>query len=243
MTPTVSNHRSQQKKGYLTTQVQALILGRQDQTMPTDGSVTSPLIPMLNPRFSETLMGIPPMWTSCEPLAMALYQAWLHSHLSNFYAVLQWRLAVGQSNAIEFIRELITTFKAKVVAVEDKACIESEEPVQIEKRIVHIECLKCGIKTHFPFYMVDATESEHYKETIARPRCPACRAGTTKVRVTEDEFVAKRSVHEERVAHVKTKAQASVNPRWSPALAKCIVRLRKRQEIEAMLQGRDVKSE
>lgn len=48
--------------------------------MTGKAGIESSTRPQLNPLFVEWLMGFPPGWTACEPVATASYQQWRHLH-------------------------------------------------------------------------------------------------------------------------------------------------------------------
>jgi hypothetical protein len=55
------------------------LLGRQVLRTPQGGAPSSSAGLVLNPRFVEMMMGLPPGWTDCGPAAMASYRSKLHS--------------------------------------------------------------------------------------------------------------------------------------------------------------------
>jgi hypothetical protein len=73
-TPTARDSSQSGAAGYSTAS------GRHSGTTLTDavlGAASAGRRGKLNPRLSEWMMGLPPGWSSCEPLEIPLFQSWL----------------------------------------------------------------------------------------------------------------------------------------------------------------------
>lgn len=80
---------------------------RPDRGIVRDGENGSPLAdrPRLNPRFVETLMGLPVGWVSCSPLAMASYRSWLATHSRHLRGVLGWMCTASDEPLSPVLRD------------------------------------------------------------------------------------------------------------------------------------------